>query len=95
MVWHYVHTPVYYKTQAKWTPFSGAVQKLSRPRYSREENRIWEDFRYGLFLGSPKFIDDIRSKYLSERPDVEIPQKRYVLRVADPKTILEKAVKVV
>ncbi len=56
--------------------------------------RICEDFRHGLFLGSQKFVDNIRSTYLSEKPDVEIPRKRYVLRVADPKPILEKAVKV-
>ncbi|TLD42394.1 MAG: hypothetical protein JETT_1328 [Candidatus Jettenia ecosi] len=63
-------------------------------KYSREEKRIWEDFRHGLFLGSQKFIDRIRSKYLSEKPDVEIPQKRHVLRDTNPKTILEKAAKV-
>ena len=63
-------------------------------RYSREEKRIWEDFRHGLFLGSQKFVDRIRSKYLSEKPDGEIPQKRHVLRDANPKTILEKAAKV-
>lgn len=63
-------------------------------RYSREEKRIWEDFRHGLFFGSQKFVDDIRSKYLSEKPDVEIPQKRHVLRDTNPKIILEKAAKV-
>ena len=63
-------------------------------KYSREETRIWEDFRHGLFLGSQKFIDHIKSKYLSEKLDVEIPQKRYVLRDANPKTILEKAARV-
>jgi len=63
-------------------------------RYSREEKRIWEDFRHGLFLGTQKFVDDIRSKYLSEKPDVEIPRKRHVLRDTNPETILEKAAKV-
>jgi len=63
-------------------------------RYSREEKRIWEDFRHGLFLGSQEFVDYIRSKYSSEKPDVEIPQKRHVLRDTNPKTILEKAAKV-
>jgi len=62
--------------------------------YSQEEKRIWEDFRHGLFLGSQKFIDCIRSKYLSEKPDVEIPQKRHVLRDTNPRTILEKAARV-
>lgn len=62
--------------------------------YSREEERIWEDFRHGLFLGSQKFVDRIKSKYVSEKPDVEIPQKRQVLRDTNPKTILEKAAKI-
>jgi len=31
---------------------------------------------------------------LSEKPDVEIPQKRQVLRDTNPKTILKKAAKV-
>ena len=61
--------------------------------YSREEKRIWEDFRHGLFW-DPKFVDRIKSKYLSEKPDVEIPQKRHVLRDTNPKTILKKAAKV-
>ena len=59
--------------------------------YSREEKRIWEDFRHGLFLGSQKFVDHIKSKYLSENPDVEIPQKRQVLRDSNPEKILKKA----
>ena len=63
-------------------------------RYYREEKRIWEDFRHGLFLGSQQFIDRIKSRYLSEKPDVEIPQKRHVLRDTNPKTILKKAAKV-
>ena len=62
--------------------------------YSSEETKIWEDFRHGLFLGSQKFIDRIKSKYLSENPDVEIPQKRQVLRDTNPEKILKKAAKV-
>jgi putative transposase len=63
-------------------------------RYSMEETKIWEDFRHGLFLGSQKFIDRIKSKYLSENPDVEIPQKRQVLRDTNPERILKRAAKV-
>ena len=46
------------------------------------------------FLGSQEFVDRIKSKYLSEKPDVEIPKKRQVLRDTTPKTILEKAAKI-
>jgi putative transposase len=62
--------------------------------YAREESKIWEDFRHGLFLGSQKFVARIKSKYLSENPDVEIPQKRQVLRDTNPVNILKKAAKV-
>ncbi|MDR4509382.1 MAG: transposase [Candidatus Brocadiaceae bacterium] len=62
--------------------------------YSREEKGIWEDFRHGLFLGSQKFVDHIKSKYLSENTDVEISQKRQVLRDTNPEKILKIAAKV-
>ena len=62
--------------------------------YSLEEKKIWEDFRHGLFFGSQKFIDRIKSKYLSENPDVEIPQKRQVLRDTNPENIVKKAAKI-
>ena len=38
--------------------------------YSREEKRLWEDFRHSLLVGSQEFVDRIKSKYLSEKPDV-------------------------
>ena len=79
----------HFDTKDKNTAYREMVQ-----RYSMEEKRIWEDFRHGLFLGSQKFIDCIKSKYLSEKPDVEIPQKRHVLRDTNPETILKKAAKV-
>ncbi|GJQ58735.1 MAG: hypothetical protein D8M57_12895 [Candidatus Scalindua sp. AMX11] len=63
--------------------------------YSKEEIKIWEYFRQGFFFGSQKFIDRIKSKYLSENPDVEIPQKRQVLRDTNPEKILKRAVKVI
>lgn len=59
--------------------------------YSGEENRIWEDFRHGLFWGTQKFVDRVRSKYSSEKPDGEVPQKRKVLRHPDPKFVIRKA----
>ncbi|MBC8555055.1 MAG: hypothetical protein H8D23_36030 [Candidatus Brocadiales bacterium] len=67
---------------------------LAVQSYSRGETKIWEDFWHGLFLGSQKFIDRIKSKYLLENSDVEIPQKRQVLRDANPENILKKAARV-
>lgn len=62
--------------------------------YSKEEKRIWEDFRHGIILGSQKFVDQIRSKYLTEKTDVEVPQKRQVLRNTNPESLLKKAAEV-
>jgi len=61
---------------------------------SREEKGIWDDLRYGFILGSQKFVNRIKSKYLSENPYVEIPQKRQVLRVTNPDALLRKAAKI-
>ncbi|MCP5005974.1 MAG: addiction module toxin RelE [Planctomycetes bacterium] len=60
---------------------------------SREENRIWEDFRNGIVLGSQKFANRIKSKYLSGGKDVGIPQRRKTLRKSNPEAILRKAAK--
>ncbi len=76
-------------TKKRYTAYRKMVQS-----YSREESKIWEDFQHGLFLGSQKFIDRIKSKYLSENPDVDIPQKRQVLRDTNPENFLKKAARI-
>lgn len=60
--------------------------------YSKEEKGIWEDFRHGSFFGSKEYCDYIKSKYISKKkPDVEIPQKRLVLRGEDLNATIRKA----
>jgi len=59
--------------------------------YSQEEEKIWEDFCHGLFLGSQKFVDSVKSKYITGTPAAEIPQKRKILRPANPENILKRA----
>lgn len=46
------------------------------------------------FFCSLKFVDDIKPKYLSEKPDGNIPQKRHVFRDTNPKTIFGEAAKI-
>jgi REP element-mobilizing transposase RayT len=60
-------------------------------RYSNEEKRLWEDFRHGMFLGSKKFVEKIRSIYLPETPHSEIPTQKELARSIDPDTVLKKA----
>ncbi len=61
--------------------------------YSKEEKMVWEDLRHGLFFGSKEYCDYIKCKYISKKkPDVEIPQKRLVLRDDDLNTMIGKIV---
>ena len=44
-------------------------------KYSREEKRIFEDMRHGLFFGSKDFIDRIRSAYPGKMANKEVVEK--------------------
>jgi REP element-mobilizing transposase RayT len=60
-------------------------------KYSREEKRLWEDFRHGLFLGSKKFVARLRKRYLPENHDKEIAGHRQSAASLDPGTIADRA----
>jgi putative transposase len=60
-------------------------------QYAEEENRIWEDFRYGMIMGTTEFVEKIRSTYLPETFNREIPQHRAVGKSFDPEHMLNKA----
>jgi putative transposase len=59
--------------------------------YSGEEKKTYEDFRHGLILGSRAFVDRIRSTFLTERPDIELPQQKKVSKDRDIREVTEKA----
>jgi REP element-mobilizing transposase RayT len=44
-------------------------------RYAREENRLWEDLRHGLILGSRQFVDSMRGRFLPQEPAAGVPQQ--------------------
>ncbi len=60
-------------------------------QYAKEQERLWEDFRHGLFLGSGKFAKRLRQRYLPESPDREITGQRELAAGSDPEEIAEKA----
>jgi hypothetical protein len=60
-------------------------------QYADEENRLWEDFRHGMIIGTKDFVDKIRSKYMPNNIQKEIPQQRSLGRSIDPVNVLEKA----
>lgn len=49
-------------------------------KYAKEEGRAWEDLRHGIILGSERFVESIKERYLPEVPHREIPQQRQAAR---------------
>jgi len=60
-----------FKGMDKYKAYREKVQ-----RYAKEEKKLLEDLRYGMIIGSKKFVDKIRNTYLPEKPHKEIPQQR-------------------
>lgn len=92
-----IKPPVWMKTSAIFSFFKGKKkEKIIAYRkkvqhYAREESRLWEDFRHGLFFGTLEFIDKIKQTHLPDIPHSELPQQRDVKRSADPHFLLVKA----
>jgi putative transposase len=59
--------------------------------YAREENRLWEDLRHGLILGSRKFVDSMRARFLPQEPAAGVPQQLRLARDKDIRGILKTA----
>ncbi len=58
-----------------------AAYRKAAQSYAREKKSIWEEVRYGLFMGSVGFADNITSRFLSnEKYHSDIPQQKSILR---------------
>jgi REP element-mobilizing transposase RayT len=60
-------------------------------KYSKEEKRLWENFRHGLFLGSKRFVTRLRKQHMPEKPDKEISAHRQSAASLDPSEISDGA----
>ena len=60
-------------------------------KYSKEEQRIWEDLHHGIFVGSEKFVKKIKKRYLPDIPHAELPSQKQVFKDTDIETVLSKA----
>ncbi len=59
--------------------------------YSDELGSIWEDVQHGLIFGSRDFVADIRSKFLSDGKNPELPQYNRMVKAASPQEMLKRA----
>jgi len=92
--------PAWLSTELILSQFGGEGKAQHRSyrekvqRYSKEEKQLWEDFRHGCFLGSKKFVAQIRKSHLPENPHDEIPGQKQIADRIDPHIILRKAAEI-
>jgi REP element-mobilizing transposase RayT len=70
-------------------PFKSYREKVQR--YAGEEERLWEDLRHGLILGSKRFVERIRQEFLPSEPQPAITQQVEVAKHHNPIHIVQKA----
>ena len=61
--------------------------------YVNEEPEFWDNLRHGFILGSRKFTDFIKQRYLPDISHNEIPEQKRVRKDSDIETLLTKAAK--
>jgi hypothetical protein len=49
-------------------------------KYAKEENWVWEDLKHGIILGSERFVESIKQRFLPKVPHREIPSQRQAAR---------------
>ena len=59
-------------------------------RYSGKETSLFEELRYGLFFGTVGFADKLRSRYLRESPNPEVPQQTMLVKDHEPEKLTGK-----
>jgi REP element-mobilizing transposase RayT len=60
-------------------------------KYAKEEKRTWEDLRHGFILGTERFVESIKDRYLPEAHHREIPQQRQSAKRSFSKNDLARA----
>ncbi|MFC1829319.1 transposase [Thermodesulfobacteriota bacterium] len=58
--------------------------------YAGEEESLLEDLRYGLFLGTNRFADTLRKRFVETSPLSELSQQVKLVKDADAETIIKK-----
>ena len=88
-------SPDWLKTGKIYSRFKGAdkckAYREKMQEYAKEEKKLREDLRHGMIIGSKKYIDKIRSAFLPENIQKEIPQQRNMSKSADPLAQLKKS----
>jgi len=62
--------------------------------YSDEDGSFWEDVKHGLIYGSQDFVKDLKSRFLGDKKDVELPQHNGLFEDFNPDLLLKKGSKI-
>jgi len=60
-------------------------------KYAKEEQRVWEDLRHGIFVGTEKFVKKIKKRYLPDIAHAELPSQKQVVKDVDIEPVISKA----
>lgn len=60
-------------------------------KYAKEEQRVWEDLRHGIFVGTEKFVEKIKKHYLPNIPHGELPSQKRLVKDVNIDKLLSKA----
>ena len=63
--------------------------RIKVQQYSHEEKRIWEEVKHGLIIGSQNFVSDLKSRFLGDSKDEELPQHNSMFRDFKPEGIIK------
>lgn len=87
--------PEWLKTDLIFSYFSGEdpckAYRRKVQEYAEEEQGLLEDFRHGLIVGTGGFVDRIKERYASGRPDREVPQQRGLVGATNAREFLDQA----
>lgn len=61
--------------------------------YADEKKDLWEDLRYGILLGSHKFVERIKERHLPSKTDTSVPQQTRIAKTSDHDDLLHIAEK--
>ncbi len=88
-------TPDWLKTKTLLDQVSGddhhKAYRIKVQHYSDEKGRIGEDVKHGLIYGGQDFISELKTRFLCDKKDVELPQHNSLLREFDSDLLLKKA----
>ena len=58
---------------------------------SKEEQRVWENLRHGIFVGTEKFVRQIKKRHLPDVPHAELPHQKQIIKDVNIDMVLSKA----